>query len=89
MIERGVKTEEYRQIKPNWDKRLMRDKWDFCTDLLWWRIPQEFATVKFSYGYTKRTMTFECKGIIIGRGKKEWGAPDEDVFIIKLGKRID
>lgn len=48
----------------------------------------EFDAVKFSYGYTKRTMTFECKGITIGKGKTEWGAPDNDVFIIKLGKRI-
>lgn len=49
----------------------------------------EFESVKFSYGYTKRTMTFECKGITIGKGNIEWGAPDNDVFIIKLGKRID
>ena len=49
----------------------------------------DFDAVKFSYGYTKRTMTFECKGITIGKGKKEWGAPDEDVFIIKLGERIE
>lgn len=48
----------------------------------------EFEAVKFSYGYTKRTMTFECKGITIGKGKPEWGAPDNDVFIIKLGKRV-
>lgn len=34
-------------------------------------------------------MTFQCEGITIGRGNKEWGAPDEDVFIIKLGKRIE
>ena len=34
-------------------------------------------------------MTFECKGITIGKGNIEWGAPDNDVFIIKLGKRID
>lgn len=48
----------------------------------------DFDAIKFSYGYTKRTMTFECKGITISRGKAEWGAPDNDVFIIKLGKRI-
>lgn len=47
-----------------------------------------FEAVKFSYGYTNRTMTFECKGISIGKGRMEWGAPDNDVFIIKLGKRI-
>lgn len=49
----------------------------------------DFDFIKFSYGYTKRTMTFECKGITIGKGRKEWGAPDEDVFIIKLGKRTE
>lgn len=49
----------------------------------------KFDNVQFSYGYTKRTMTFECKGIAIGKGHKEWGAPDNDVFIIKLGKRIE
>lgn len=49
---------------------------------------QKFDAVCVSYGYTKRRMTFECKGITIGRGRKEWGAPDNDVFIIKLGKRI-
>lgn len=48
----------------------------------------DFDFVKFSYGYTKRTMTFECKEITFGEGKKEWGAPDNDGFIIKLGKRI-
>jgi hypothetical protein len=32
-------------------------------------------------------MTFELEKITIGKGKPEWGAPDEDVFIIKLGKR--
>ena len=47
-----------------------------------------FDAVKFSYGYTKRTMMFECRTISIGRGRKEWGAPDDDVYKIKLGKRI-
>ena len=87
MIESGVKTEEYREIKPYWDKRLMRDKWNFCTDSLC-HIPQKLDAVKFSYGYTKRTMTFELNRITIGKGKKEWGAPNEDVFIIHIGKRV-
>lgn len=50
--------------------------------------PRNFEAVCFSYGYTKRRMTFECKGISIGRGKSEWGAPEHEVFIIKLGKRL-
>lgn len=48
----------------------------------------KYTHVKFSYGCTKRTMTFEIEGITIGNGKPEWGAPAEIVFIIKLGKRI-
>ena len=48
----------------------------------------DYTRVKFSYGYTKRTMTFELSRITIGKGKTEWGAPNEDVFIIHLGKRI-
>lgn len=49
---------------------------------------KKFTHVKFSYGYTKRTMTFKIDSITIGKGKPEWGAPTEDVFIIKLGKKV-
>lgn len=61
--------------------------------LKWWvesgkLVFKPFDFVKFSYGYTKRTMTFEIKEITIGKGNPEWGAPKEDVFIIKLGERI-
>lgn len=111
MIESGVKTEEYREIKEHWVKRLTHFTYEefetleeltsnlkFTAKGEW--TPQEvlgyygaqlrcFDAIKFSYGYTKRTMTFECKGITIGVGCKEWGAPNEDVFIIKLGNRIE
>ena len=74
MIESGVKTEEYRECKPYWCKRL---------------IGQNFTRIKFSYGYTDRTMTFKFDGMAIGKGNKEWGAPDNDVFIIRLGDRVE
>ena len=103
MIESGVKREEYREIKPYWTKRLLKNFPVF------WRMavnvgmlsnnythlyskelyPEYYTHVKFSYGYTKRTITFELEYITIGKGNKEWGAPTEDVFIIKLGKRIE
>ena len=73
MIERGVKTEEYREIKTYWNIRL---------------IYKGLTHVKFSYGYTKRTMIFEIERITIGKGNPEWGAPKEDCYIIKLGERI-
>ena len=102
MIESGVKTEEYREIKPYWEKRLVDYK-SVCEDYkrivfrrhvmglhtdICKEYPRGYTHVKFSYGYTKHTMTFEIKEISIGMGNPEWGAPDEEVFIIKLGKRI-
>ena len=73
MIESGEKLEEYRENKPYWQKRLLSGKYD---------------AVKFRYGYTTRTMTFQIKQIRFGIGKKEWGAGDNEVFIIELDKRI-
>lgn len=72
MIERGEKREEYREMKPYWQKRLTG----------------RIDAVCFSYGYTKRRMTFECAGITTGQGRPEWGAPDHETFIIKLGTRL-
>ena len=95
MIEAGVKPEEYRIIKPYWSRRLCFTKRDegciggdctrcFTTYMCW-----PYERVCFSYGYTKRRMTWEIASIHIGIGNPAWGAPkDEDVFIIKLGKRI-
>ena len=107
MIESGVKTEEYREIKPYWVQRLTRygndellngrlyaDFLSSSPEVLKYNIEQglmcftDYTHVKFSFGYTKRTMTFEIESITIGKGNPEWGAPTEDVFIIKLGKRV-
>jgi hypothetical protein len=101
MIESGVKLEEYREIKPYWSKRLLKDFPIYLRISLDMSIiANDFSVfkgkelhpvythVKFSYGYTKRTMTFEIESIRIGKGKPEWGAPTESVFIIKLGKRV-
>lgn len=47
-----------------------------------------YDTVRFHRGYTSTTMDFEIEEITIGRGKPEWGAPDSETFIIKLGERV-
>lgn len=109
MIESGVKTEEYREIKPYWVKRLLKvidihhnhyeDVNNECAQFYMENVDllkrdfklggfqqKGFTHVKFSCGYTKRTMTFEIESISIGRGKPEWGAPPENVFIIKIKK---
>lgn len=107
MIESGVKTEEYREIKPYWINRLIQTEdgriikkgaafvLDANRSFLYSGIYEgrlEYANythVRFSYGYTRRTMTFEIDSITVGNGKTEWGAPaHEIIFIIKLGKRV-
>ena len=48
-----------------------------------------YSHVKFTYGYTKKSMMFEIDSISIGEGNKEWGGFDKKCFIIKLGNRIE
>lgn len=87
MIERGDKREEYREFTRYWISRLCRNVvFDGATCVEF--IEKDFDAVYFSYGYTKRRMLWECKGITIGQGRKEWGAPDHETFIIELGKRL-
>lgn len=74
MIESGIKTEEYREFKEYWFKRLANKKYKY---------------VRFSYGYTRRTMTFEIEDLGLDIGRPEWGATLGKVyFIIKLGRRL-
>lgn len=46
-----------------------------------------YTHVRFRYGYTRRTMLFKIDDISVGIGNKEWGASNEETFIIKLGER--
>lgn len=103
MIESGIKKEEYRELKPYWLKRMCLnwqsgDRYADCmqgTTLCRECLKNEylaypFDAVRFRYGYTRRTMLWSIDGISIGRGRTEWGAPeDEEVFIIKLKERIE
>lgn len=106
MIESGVKTEEYREIKPYWVKRffvyadgrrLNNSDAEYLAhniSVLYSALHEgtikyiNYTHVKFSYGYTKRTMIYEIDCFTFGKGKPEWGAPTENVFIIKLGERV-
>ena len=73
MIECGKKTEEYRKKTPYWNNRLNGKRYD---------------AIRFHRGYTKTVMLFQIAYLITGFGKKEWGAPDVETYIIGLGKRI-
>lgn len=90
MIESGEKPEEYRENKPYWKKRLCLTPIEQDGNLVYSKCIKQYKYVCFSYGYTKRRMTWELDSIRIGYGNPEWGAPkDEEVFIIKLGRRIE
>lgn len=82
MIASGEKTEEYREIKPYWEKRLLdydAIKRDY--EMLMFRrfmvgkgvnpleYPRGFTHVRFHRGYTKITMTFEIDSITFGMQK--------------------
>ncbi len=102
MIESGEKPEEYREKKAYWMVRLY--EWnggkritmeearliaDEGIDAYRGRIaPKHYDAVRFSYGYTDRRMLWEYCGLDIGQGRPDWGAPDYETFIIKLGKRL-
>ena len=105
MIERGEKTEEYRELTQYWMRRLCADSRNKticayagptctarfscvqCASEDGFRFIH-YDAVCFSYGYTKRRMTFKCEDITIGKGRPEWGAPDYETFIIKLGNKL-
>lgn len=91
MINSGIKTEEYRDIRPYWINRLCETATDksICSEDSLNNVEIcHFDEVCFHRGYTNTTMTFNIKDITIGKGNPEWGAPKEEVFIIKLGERL-
>mgnify|MGYP003624482177 CR=1 FL=1 len=72
MILSGEKREEYREIKPYWDKRLCKGH----------------TMVKFvnGYGADKPWMVVQVKEHLMSLGIVEWGAPEGvPVHIIRLG----
>lgn len=70
----GEKLEEYREIKDYWKLRL--------------KCGHHFDAVSFRNGYSANSpkMLIECNGIFKGHGVLAWGAPNAEVFIIKLGR---
>ena len=74
MIASGQKTEEYREIKDYWAKRLLKD----------------YDAILFRNGYSKDAPRFliEYKGITQGYGRSDWGGDKSKVYILHLGKII-
>lgn len=77
MIASGEKREEYREIKPHWDKRLIGKRYDVI----------EFRN---GYGEGVPRMTVELDGILIGNGNPRWGATiGKTTYVLLLGKVLE
>jgi hypothetical protein len=102
LIDKGVKLEEYREIKPYWEKRLLdykaikqnyqalvlkRYMMGIYTDVCK-AFPKGYTHDLIRNGYTKQFIIFTIDEIKFGIGNPNWGAPIETVFIITFARRL-
>lgn len=102
LIDKGIKKEEYREIKPYWEKRLidykaLKDNYQaialkrymlgIWTDVCK-AFPKGYTHVLIRYGYTKQFIIFTIGEIKFGIGNPDWGAPSCSVFIITFDRRL-
>lgn len=84
MIAQGIKKEEYRAIKPYWDRIFsstikIKNRHYHPTDVV----------ILFSNGFSKdrSQILIECKGLVQRFGKPEWGANEgEQYHVLLLGE---
>ena len=75
MIVSGEKKEEYREIKPYWDRRLSK----------------EYDAILFKNGYQKNapSVLVELLDVTKGQGWEDLGAPRHEVYVLRLGRTIE
>lgn len=86
MILSGEKKEEYREIKPYWEKRFNRrfgQFWNFEGDkpiVVWSQQPR---IITFKNGYQKNARQFDAESTIREDfGKEEWGAEKDTKYYV-------
>jgi len=67
-----------------WLMRSFVERSEFMYDQIGFK-PWKVLHLTNGYGHSKPQLWAHIEEITIGRGNPEWGAPDRDVFIIKLG----
>lgn len=92
MILSGEKTEEYREMKPYWEKRFNNyfgRYYDFSKDTPTLIFNAHMKDVVFKNGYQKNAPQFtaECT-IREGKGRTEWGATEGEQYYILTIHRI-
>jgi hypothetical protein len=84
MILSGEKKEEYREIKPYWDKRFKHSLYDITLEN-WINPIIKFAqgTVIFKNGYQRNAPKVKCFiELRQGYGKEEWGAKKGKLYYV-------
>ncbi len=82
----GEKKEEYREIKPYWD-RIFGDG----IKIRGKHYKPGEVVICFSNGYAKdrRQFKMRCTGLKVGRGKLKYGGdPDEEYYVLELGEMV-
>lgn len=92
MILEGVKTEEYREIKPYWEKRFLNyfgQFYDFSTEkpTIVWDKQKRTIVFRNGYGNDKPEFSAECV-INEGFGKEEWGAEKATKYYVLTIHRV-
>lgn len=86
MIKSGIKTEIYREIT-----QYYQEKFDDNKILIGGlRHNAESVFLRVSNGYSKNRpqLIFLTDELSVGTGKIQWGAPDKECYILKLGELI-
>lgn len=92
MILSGEKLEEYREIKPYWEKRFLNyfgKHYDYTKDkfTIVWNTQEKVIIFRNGYGNNKPEFTAECT-ISEGYGKQAWGAEKDVKYYILTIKRV-
>ena len=88
LIASGEKLEEYRELKPFWEKRIT--KWE-SNHIGPFAISSKYLVIGFSRGYRKPDMFFMLRYL----QKRErsyhpaWGEPESPHYALGLGNRIE
>lgn len=84
MILSGEKKEEYREIKPYYDKRFL-NAFNLNCEHNGWDYPYP---VMFRNGYSSSSPTFTAMvRIAVGEGNPEWGAePNKKYYVLRIEK---
>lgn len=88
LVEAGIKKEEYREIKPFWDRIFSTGKVRIKGK---YYNPEE-VTIVFSNGYAKDRRQIHCNLLELrkGFGKSEWGAdPLKPYYILEIQPEED